>query len=50
LPGTDAADALGIAICHAHSRETLALIAGGANATGNGPLAGLRMRRGRLVG
>jgi crossover junction endodeoxyribonuclease RuvC len=50
LPGTDAADALGIAICHAHSRETLTLIAGGTNATANGPLAGLRMRRGRLVG
>jgi crossover junction endodeoxyribonuclease RuvC len=26
LPGTDAADALGVAICHAHSRETLTLI------------------------
>ncbi|RZT03905.1 Holliday junction endonuclease RuvC [Duganella sp. CF402] len=50
MPGTDAADALGIAICHAHSRETLTLIAGGTNATANGPLAGLRMRRGRLVG
>ncbi|MHA4869562.1 crossover junction endodeoxyribonuclease RuvC [Duganella sp. PWIR1] len=50
LPGTDAADALGIAICHAHSRETLAIIAGGTNSTANGPLAGLRMRRGRLVG
>lgn len=50
LPGTDAADALGIAICHAHSRETLSLIAGGTNAAANGPLAGLRMRRGRLVG
>jgi len=50
LPGTDAADALGIAICHAHSRETLTLIAGATNTTVNGPLAGLRMRRGRLVG
>jgi crossover junction endodeoxyribonuclease RuvC len=57
LPGTDAADALGIAICHAHSRETLTLIASagiktttaGATAPG-GPLAGLRMKRGRLVG
>jgi crossover junction endodeoxyribonuclease RuvC len=39
MPGTDAADALGIAICHAHSRETLTLIAGGTSAT-NGPLAG----------
>jgi crossover junction endodeoxyribonuclease RuvC len=50
LPGTDAADALGVAICHAHSRETLTLIAGGAAAPAIGPLAGLRMRRGRLVG
>jgi len=57
LPGTDAADALGIAICHAHSRDTLTLIASagiktttaGATALG-GPLAGLRMKRGRLVG
>ena len=57
LPGTDAADALGIAICHAHSRETLTLIASaglktttaGATASG-GPLAGMRMKRGRLVG
>jgi len=57
LPGTDAADALGIAICHAHSRDTLTLIASagiktttaGATALG-GPLAGMRMKRGRLVG
>jgi len=56
-PGTDAADALGIAICHAHSRDTLTLIASagiktttaGATALG-GPLAGMRMKRGRLVG
>ena len=42
LPGTDAADALGVAICHAHSGDALAAL---------GKLAqkGLRMKRGRLV-
>jgi crossover junction endodeoxyribonuclease RuvC len=45
LPGTDAADALGVAICHANSYDALALI--GALAPG---LSGLRMKRGRLVG
>jgi len=50
LPGSDAADALGIAICHAHSRETLKLIAAAGAGAAAGPLAGLRMRRGRLVG
>lgn len=44
LPGSDAADALGVAICHANSHDALALI---------GPLAaavqGLRVKRGRLV-
>ena len=44
LPGSDAADALGIAICHANSRDALALI---------GALSpdkpALHMRRGRLV-
>ena len=44
LPGTDAADALGVAICHANSHDTLALI--GALAPS---LSGLRMKRGRLV-
>jgi crossover junction endodeoxyribonuclease RuvC len=44
LPGTDAADALGVAICHANSHDTLALI--GALAPG---MQGLRMKRGRLV-
>jgi crossover junction endodeoxyribonuclease RuvC len=44
LPGTDAADALGVAICHAHSHDALALI--GALAPS---LGGLRMKRGRLV-
>jgi crossover junction endodeoxyribonuclease RuvC len=43
LPGTDAADALGVAICHANSHDTLAAIA----ATG---MTQLHMKRGRLVG
>jgi crossover junction endodeoxyribonuclease RuvC len=34
MPGTDAADALGVAICHAHSRETLTLIQSGSQARG----------------
>ncbi|HZW11626.1 MAG TPA: crossover junction endodeoxyribonuclease RuvC [Noviherbaspirillum sp.] len=47
MPGKDAADALGVAICHAHSGEALATL---------GDLAptlakkGLRVRRGRLIG
>ena len=45
LPGSDAADALGVAICHANSYDALALIS--ALAPG---MAGLRMKRGRLVG
>jgi crossover junction endodeoxyribonuclease RuvC len=44
LPGTDAADALGVAICHANSHDALALIGSLAPA-----LQGLRMKRGRLV-
>jgi crossover junction endodeoxyribonuclease RuvC len=44
LPGTDAADALGVAICHANSHDALARI--GALAPSMG---GLRMKRGRLV-
>jgi crossover junction endodeoxyribonuclease RuvC len=44
LPGSDAADALGVAICHANSHDALALI--GALAPS---LQGLRMKRGRLV-
>jgi crossover junction endodeoxyribonuclease RuvC len=44
LPGSDAADALGVAICHAHSHDALALI--GALQTQPGTL---RMKRGRLV-
>ncbi|HDR8961536.1 crossover junction endodeoxyribonuclease RuvC [Burkholderia vietnamiensis] len=42
-PGSDAADALGMAICHAHSGNTLGTISGLAR-------KGLRVRRGRLVG
>lgn len=46
-PSSDAADALGVAICHAHSGDTL-------NTLGNiaPELAkkGLRVRRGRLIG
>ena len=45
LPGTDAADALGVAICHANSIDALAMF--GALAP---QLQGLRMKRGRLVG
>lgn len=42
LPGSDAADALGIAICHANSKDTL-------NTLGKIAHKGLRMKRGRLV-
>jgi crossover junction endodeoxyribonuclease RuvC len=44
LPGSDAADALGVAICHANSHDALALIGSLAPA-----MQGLRMKRGRLV-
>ncbi|KVC40460.1 crossover junction endodeoxyribonuclease RuvC [Burkholderia diffusa] len=46
-PGSDAADALGMAICHAHSGNTLGTISGLAPALAK---KGLRVRRGRLVG
>jgi crossover junction endodeoxyribonuclease RuvC len=46
-PSTDAADALGMAICHAHSGETLNTLGGIAPALAR---KGLRVRRGRLVG
>ncbi|EMN1929105.1 crossover junction endodeoxyribonuclease RuvC [Burkholderia ambifaria] len=46
-PGSDAADALGMAICHAHSGSTLGTIGGLAPALAK---KGLRVRRGRLVG
>jgi len=44
LPGSDAADALGVAICHAHSIDTLALLGGLSPAN-----AALRMKNSRLV-
>ncbi len=47
LPGTDAADALGVAICHANSGAGLATLAGFAPELGR---KGLRIRGGRLVG
>lgn len=47
LPGTDAADALGVAICHAHGGESLKHLQALAPAMGK---KGLRMRGGRLVG
>ncbi|MEQ5840962.1 crossover junction endodeoxyribonuclease RuvC [Paraburkholderia acidicola] len=47
LPGTDAADALGMAICHAHSGTALSTLGGLAPALAK---KGLRVRRGRLVG
>jgi crossover junction endodeoxyribonuclease RuvC len=47
LPGTDAADALGIAICHANSHDALALM--GTLAPANPKKLTLHMKRGRLV-
>ncbi|AEA59310.1 MULTISPECIES: crossover junction endodeoxyribonuclease RuvC [Burkholderia] len=47
LPGTDAADALGMAICHANAGDALATLGGLAPALGK---KGYRVRRGRLVG
>jgi crossover junction endodeoxyribonuclease RuvC len=47
VPGTDAADALGMAICHAHGGTTLDVLGGLAPALAR---KGLRVRRGRLVG
>ena len=44
LPGSDAADALGVAICHANSVDALALLGSLAP-----QLSNLRMKRGRLV-
>jgi crossover junction endodeoxyribonuclease RuvC len=44
LPGSDAADALGVAICHANTMDTLALVHAAAPA-----VQGLRMKRSRLV-
>ena len=47
LPSTDAADALGVAICHAHSGEALAALSALAPGLAK---KGLRVRGGRLVG
>jgi crossover junction endodeoxyribonuclease RuvC len=47
MPSTDAADALGVAICHAHSGEALSALSGLAPGLAK---KGLRVRRGRLVG
>jgi crossover junction endodeoxyribonuclease RuvC len=44
LPGSDAADALGVAICHAHTYDTLALLK-----VLSPQKATLRMKNGRLV-
>jgi crossover junction endodeoxyribonuclease RuvC len=46
-PGTDAADALGMAICHAHAGTAIAVLGGLAPALAK---KGLRVRGGRLVG
>jgi crossover junction endodeoxyribonuclease RuvC len=47
LPGTDAADALGVAICHAHSGETMAMLGALAPSLAR---KGLRVKGGRLIG
>ncbi|MBC7415251.1 MAG: crossover junction endodeoxyribonuclease RuvC [Herminiimonas sp.] len=47
MPGTDAADALGVAICHAHSAEGLAALSALAPGLAK---RGMRVRRGRLIG
>ena len=46
-PSTDAADALGVAICHAHSGDTLATLGAIAPELAK---KGLRVRAGRLIG
>jgi len=46
-PGTDAADALGVAICHAHAGNTLAHLGGLAPELAR---KGMRVKRGRLIG
>jgi crossover junction endodeoxyribonuclease RuvC len=47
LPSTDAADALGVAICHAHSHGVLGILGALAPTLAK---KGLRTRRGRLIG
>ncbi|ABI86142.1 MULTISPECIES: crossover junction endodeoxyribonuclease RuvC [Burkholderia] len=49
-PGSDAADALGMAICHAHSGSTLGTIGAIGGLAPALAKKGLRVRRGRLVG
>ena len=61
-PGPDAADALGLAICHAHAQRGLATLRQASSTVGASPadvaggklsaaqLRGMRVRRGRLVG
>ena len=61
-PGPDAADALGLAICHAHAQRGLAALRQAAQPQGAAPadaaggrlsaaqLRGMRVRRGRLLG
>ncbi len=46
-PSTDAADALGVAICHANGGDTLATLSGLAPELVR---KGMRVRRGRLIG
>ncbi|MOA67680.1 Holliday junction resolvase [compost metagenome] len=46
-PGSDAADALGVAICHANGSDTLGTLSGLAPDLVR---KGMRVRRGRLVG
>jgi crossover junction endodeoxyribonuclease RuvC len=47
LPGPDAADALGVAICHAHSGEALAALS---NLAPGLVKRGFRVKGGRLIG
>ena len=47
LPGPDAADALGVAICHAHSGDALAALSKLAPGLAK---RGMRVRAGRLIG
>lgn len=47
IPSSDAADALGVAICHAHSLHLLSSLSQLAPQLGQ---RGLRLRRGRLIG
>ena len=47
LPGTDAADALGVAICHAHAGAGISTLSGLAPELAR---KGLRVRGGRLIG